>query len=49
MGDTEEGLLGLGIFCLRSGRTAVADRFFVRLRSTPLAPVAERYLGSSND
>jgi serine/threonine protein kinase len=49
VGDTEEGLLGLGILCLRNGRAAVAERFFVRLRSTPLAPVAERYLGSSND
>jgi serine/threonine protein kinase len=50
VGESEDaGLLGLGILSLRTGRTSEAARYFERLRSTPLAPVAERYLGSSTD
>jgi serine/threonine protein kinase len=45
----DDGLMGLGILSLRSGRTAEAGRIFGRLRNTPLAPVAERYLNSPND
>jgi serine/threonine protein kinase len=36
-------LLALGILSLRAGMAPEANRYFERLRSTPLAPIAERY------
>jgi hypothetical protein len=50
LGEPDEAdLLGLAIFALRNGRSEEAGRLFSRLRATALAPLAERYLGSSNN
>jgi len=50
LGKPEDSdLLGLAIVARRNGLVKDADRLFVRLRSTPLGPIAERYQVSSND
>ncbi len=50
LGKPEDSdLLGLAIVARRNGLAKDADRLFVRLRSTPLGPIAERYQVSSND
>ncbi|HVR82787.1 MAG TPA: protein kinase, partial [Planctomycetota bacterium] len=49
LGQPEDAdLLGLGILSLRSGLTEEANRYFDRLRSTSLGPIAERYQAASN-
>jgi hypothetical protein len=49
LGPPEDAdLLGLGILSLRTGLPREANRYFERLRSTSLGPIAERYQAASN-